>query len=162
AEQARNKETEARKNEAEAVAAKEELVTTLARSLLRPLALQVQPNQALLLQRDSALPPLSDPEIDAVWELASGKEERLGVGFVQEALRGPLQTRQLKGRVVYALQAAVALDEGRRTRVEELLGQALQAPGSTPEQQRDIALILAQVGIQDPALAGKAAATLTQ
>jgi hypothetical protein len=155
-------------NEADAVAARndlekantgltqkqDELMTTLARSLLRPLALQVDPHRPL--------PPLSDPEIEALWEVVASKEERLGARFVQEALRGPVTTRQLKDRAAYALQAAVALDEGRRTQVEGVLGQALQAPGSPPEQQRDIALTLAQVRIQDVALAGKVAATLTQ
>jgi hypothetical protein len=167
ADRARANEADAKQKEADAVAARNDLArtaedlkrsrdeveTTLARSLLRPLALQVQPGQT---------PPLSEPEVGALWELAASRDERLGVRFVQEALRGPVQTRQLRGRALYALQAAVALDDARRAKVEKVLAEGLQAPGSTPEQQVDVALTLAQLGVQDSALAGKVAAILTR
>jgi hypothetical protein len=166
---AKRSEVVAKQNEADAVAARndlartaenlkrsrDELETTLARSLLRPLSVRVQPGEVLL-------PPLSDPEIEALWELASLTDERLGVRFVQEALRGSLQTRQLKERAVYALQAAVGLNDDRRTQVEGVLGQGLQAPSSTAEQRLDIAKTLAQVGPRSPGLAGRAANTLSQ
>jgi hypothetical protein len=75
--------------------------------------------------------------------------------------RNPVVAGSLTGTVL-VLVGAVALDEGRRMQVEQILGQGLQAPRSTPEQRLDIALTLAQVGIQDSVLAEKAATTLSQ
>jgi hypothetical protein len=154
-EKAKQNEDKAKQNEAAAVAARKELeqsndrlVTGVARSLLRPLAVQVRPGQPL--------PPLSDPECEALWELACSSEGELRVRFVEEALRGPVQARQLKERAAYALQAALVLDSGRRARVEVMLGERLRARGVTAEQRRDVALVLAQIQIQDSALAGEA------
>ncbi len=151
----------ARHNEAVAVAARNDLeksndrlLTSMARSLLRPLAVQVQPYHAL--------PSLSGPEIDALWELASASEERLGVRFIEEALRSPAATRQLRYRAAHALHAAVGLDAGRRRQVERLLGERLRAAQGSPEQRRDVALVLAYFEIEDSALAGEVARILTE
>jgi hypothetical protein len=156
---ATDRENTANTERAKAVAAQkdlerstDDLVTSVADGILGSLAWEAMPNA----------PPLSAPEVKALWELAASKEERVRIRFVQEALRGPLQTRQMKNRAAYALQATVVLDDARRTQVEQILGQGLQTPGSTPEQQRDVALTLAQFGIQDASLAGKVVATLSQ
>jgi len=130
------------------------LVTSVARSLLRPLEVQVQPDQPL--------PALNDPEIRTLWDLACPKDERVRLRFVQVALQDPVSTRQLRHRAAFALHAAVGLDGKRRSQVEELLGQRLLAPESTPEEKEQVALCLAQLGVQDRALAGRAADTLTQ
>jgi hypothetical protein len=161
ADNARRSEEKANHNEAVAVAARKDLeksndrlVTSVSRSLLGPLGVQVE--------KGHSLPPLSDPEIDALWELASSPEERLGVRFVEEALRGPMQTRQLKDRAAYALQAAVRLDDARRRRVEQVLGEYLQTRGISREERLDVAQVLAQADIQDSALAGKVVVTLIE
>jgi hypothetical protein len=147
---------QARKDRDNAVAAgiklekaNDELKTTVVLSWLRPLELEEGQ-------------PLTDQEIDALWELATSGDEGLRLRFVQEALRSPRTTRQLQLRAEPALQAVVGLDPGKWGQVERLLGQGLQALSSSPDKQRDVALTLAQVGIQDAALAGKAAATLSQ
>jgi hypothetical protein len=57
------------------------LLTSVARSLLRPLAVQVRLNQPL--------PPLNDHEIGALWELASSKDERLQLRFVEAPSQKP-------------------------------------------------------------------------
>jgi hypothetical protein len=152
----------ARASESAAVAAASELaksndrlLTSLARSLLGPLA-----DDNFNFPR--VPPQLAVSEIEALWELASSSEEHVRVRLVEEALRGPVSTRQLRNRAAYAFQAAVALDGGRRARVEQLLGERLQAEAITPEQERDVALALAQIGIQDSALAGRVARALAQ
>ncbi len=130
------------------------LLTTLARGLVRSLELQDQPQE---------LPsPLSDREIAALWKLACPAEEELPVRFVEEALHGPVSTKQLKGRAPYALQAAVGLDAARRRQVEQVLWEKLQGNEMDPEQQCDLALILAHLGGLDPNRAGKVALVLTQ
>ena len=157
----------AKKNEADAIVARNELgkantalqestdrlLSTAARSLLRPLALQVQPNQPL--------PPLNDQEIEPLWELASTKEEPLRFRFVEVALQDPVSTRRLKDRSAVALHAAVGLDRERRTRVETLLGKCLLANEIPLEQRENVALCLAQLGNLDRHLATTSAQTLT-
>ncbi len=157
---ARDNEETAQQEKAAAVAARNELeqsndrlLTSVARSLLRPL-LKIQPNQQP--------PPLSDPEIGALWELASTREDRLRLRFVEEAMRDPETKRQLKDRAAVALHSVVGLDRTRRTQVKQLLGESLQAQGSTPEQQENVAVCLAHVAILDRPLAARTAATLSQ
>jgi hypothetical protein len=149
-----NAKEEARRKEQEAELSNDQLVTSVARSLLRPLALQAQPNQPL--------PPLSGPEVQAVWELASIREERVRLRFVEEGLRDPLSTRQLRDRAAVALPAALGLDSQRRARAERLLGERLRAGGMSEEQRADMALILANCGIEEQALARRVAALLVQ
>jgi uncharacterized membrane protein (UPF0136 family) len=156
---ARQKEKQAQKDESEAVAARndleaanDQLLTSVAHSLLGPLGAQIKP--------DLPAPPLDDPENEALWELASSPDDRLRMRFVEEALRDPLRTRQLASRAKLAMHAAVGLDEGRRKRVEKLLADRLQAKGTTAEQKRDVALLMVHLGIQDATLAGKAGLAL--
>src|SRR5206468_4240028 len=108
-----------------------------ARGLLAPLGAQVQPHEPQ--------PPLGNAEIEALWQLASSPEKELYRRFIEEALRSPVPTRQLRDRRGYALQAAVGLDARRRTEAEQLLGQRLAAPETSAEQQRDVALILVEL-----------------
>jgi serine/threonine protein kinase len=145
---------EAIKSEAKLAKSNDKLLKSAARLALRPLALQAQPNQPV--------PPLSGPEIESVWEVASSEDGRFGVLFVEEALRNPVSTRQLKDRAAVALHAAVGLDGRRRRQVEELLAKCLQTKEITQEQQVNVALCLADLGGVDRPLAGRTAAILTQ
>jgi hypothetical protein len=160
---------EARKNEAKAVRAKKDvekvnvvLETTLARSLLRPLGLQQTTldrlERRLVLQRG----PLTDAEIEALWELAATPSERLGLRFVQEALRSPVTIRQLKNRAEQALHAAVRLDPTKRAQVEQLLFRRLQEPGLDEGRQADLALIAVGLGDLTPTTRARVAQALTQ
>jgi hypothetical protein len=98
--------------------ANDNLLNVAARALLR----QLQPSQGAL----------NDQEVEPLWELAAATDERLRLRFVEAALDDPVLRRRLKDRAPFALQAAVGLDPTRRTRVEELLGQRLQAREALP------------------------------
>jgi hypothetical protein len=145
---------QARIDEANAVAARNKLATTnvtltqtadeleetLARSLLRPLALQ------------GGAQPMTDDEWEALWQLATDNGGRLGYRFVKEAAQGPVTSRQLRDRAAPALVAAVGLDKGRRAEVEKLLLARLEEPAVGAEQKRDLALALAALGgLSNPA-----------
>jgi hypothetical protein len=154
-ERSKRGEEKAKQNEGIEVAAHKELEksidrlgTSMARSWLRPLA-DAQPG-----------PGLRDVEIDALWELASTPQDQLGVRFIQEALRGPVTTQQLRHRAAFALQAAVRLDQGRRRRVEQLLAEKLRARAISPEQRRDVEVVLAHFEIEDRALVRETAQVL--
>ena len=92
------------------------LEETLARSLMRPLG-----------HKESEI---TDPELEALWELARTKDERVRLLFVEQALQGPMTTRQLRNRADLALHAALGLDPLRRQRVEEALLTRLRDAGS--------------------------------
>jgi serine/threonine protein kinase len=155
----KNAET-ARKNESNAVAAKaalesantelkqkrEEVETALARSLLRPFARQPG--------------PLTDLEVESLWELSASPVEGLRKRFVEEGLRGPMTTRQLQNRGEAALHAAVGLDPGKRTQIERLLGERLRDPALTDRQRGEVALVAVSLGGLTPAARAQAARTL--
>jgi hypothetical protein len=107
----------------------DQLEGTLARSLLRPLALH--PGQ-----------PMSEPEWEALWELAQNRRRGLGLRFVAEASRTPAGSRQLRDRAALALHAAVGLDERARADVEKLLLAQLDDVMLGEEHRRDLALAL--------------------
>jgi tRNA A-37 threonylcarbamoyl transferase component Bud32 len=152
----------AKKNEADAVAKGEELATvnddlkrsrdnletTLARSLLRPLGLKgvnwFQGNAIIGPKSRQAGPsmgqPMTEPEWDALWELATNRRGRLGYRFVEEASRTPGTSRQLRERASLALSAAVGLDAERRAEVEAVLMARLTDPAIRDEQKSDLAL----------------------
>jgi serine/threonine protein kinase len=158
----------ARSNEADAIAARNDLAktnetltrtadtleTTLARSLLRPLGLQSPKADEVI--------PLTDPEIEALWELASTPEESLRMRFIAEGIRNPATTRQLRNRAALAVHATVGLDRRRREEVERRLRERLTAEGIPPEQSIDLALTLAALdGLSAPG-ASSAAEILTR
>jgi len=141
---ASNEAARARTNEADALAARNELASanvtlersrhdleiTLAQSWLRPLALRGTDQ------------PMTEGEWQAVWELASNRGI-LSLRFVEEALRSPRTTRQLRDRAALALPAAVGLDSERRAQVEGLLVARLKDPSLDDEQKNDVALAAA-------------------
>jgi serine/threonine protein kinase/flagellar motility protein MotE (MotC chaperone) len=130
------------------------LLTSVARSPLRPLGAHVKPEQPF--------PSLIVQEIEPLWELASSNDERLRIRFVELALLEPVTTRRLMDRSAFVFQAAVGLNVARRRRIEELLGQRLQAKELSLEEQEDAALCLAHLGVLDRLQAARTAATLTQ
>jgi tRNA A-37 threonylcarbamoyl transferase component Bud32/tRNA 2-selenouridine synthase SelU len=154
---------QARAREADAVAAKadlekanaglrqarDDLETTMARSLLRPLGLH-------------GPEPLTDPEVEVLWELAENRVERLGLRFVEEALRERMTTRQLKDRAEPALQAAVGLKPDRRAQVERLLAERLRDPRLSDGQRGDLALVAVALGELEPTVAAGVARALTR
>jgi tRNA A-37 threonylcarbamoyl transferase component Bud32 len=127
---------------------RDDLEGTLARSLLRPLALQPG--------------PLTEPEIEALWELVEDRSGRLGPRLVEEALRSPKTIRQLKVRAEPALQAAVGLDEGKRAQVARLLAERMQDPHLDDGQRAD--LVLTPIALEElkPEGAARVAQALTQ
>jgi serine/threonine protein kinase len=104
--------------------------------------------------------PLTEPEVEALWELASTREERLRLRFVEEALRGPTTTRQLSNRAEFALHAAVGLDARRRAKAERLLLANLQDRSLVEKQRRHVALVLAALGNLSPDTAASVSTTL--
>jgi hypothetical protein len=100
-------------NYRETQAANDKLLNVGARGLLRPL----QPSQG----------PLNDQEVEALWELAGATDEALRLRFVEVGLADPTLLRRLTARAAFAFQATVGLSATRRKRVEQLLGQRLQA-----------------------------------
>jgi serine/threonine protein kinase len=119
----------AQEAEGVAVAAQEDLELALARSLVRPLDMQ------------GIYDDLSEPEVEALWELAERPGERLWLRFVEEALRGRLTTRQFAARAEPALVAAVGLDLEKRRRVERLLVERLRSPGLGAHHELDLIVL---------------------
>jgi tRNA A-37 threonylcarbamoyl transferase component Bud32 len=106
--------------------AQDDLQTALARSLLRPLA----PDDK----------GINAAELESLWDLARQRDDRLRFRFVEEALRTPTTSRQLRARAALALHASVGLDSDQRERVEELLRARLDDPALGEEQKVDVAL----------------------
>ena len=110
---------------------RDDLETTAARGLLRPMGLQGDDK------------PVTDPEWDAVWELAANRPTHLGYRFVEEASAKSGTSRQLRDRAALALSATIGLDEQRRAEVEALLLARLDDPSLADGQKTDLALALA-------------------
>ena len=127
---------------------RDEVETALARSLLRPLALQPG--------------PLTDLEVGALCELASNPGDQLWKRFVIQALRDPMMTRRFKNRAGFALHAAVGLDSAKRLEIEWLLSAHLQDPSLAHAQQADLALIAVALGSLTPEAKAQLARTLIE
>src|SRR5207302_2576471 len=118
---------ELEKGNAELRQARDELEAALAHSQLRPLGLE---------RRKLAPPrPLTEPEIEVLWELAGRQSKGVRQRFVREALRQPVLTRQLQNRAEVAMHAAVGLDPQQREAVEGFLRARLEQ-GAVSEDQR--------------------------
>jgi serine/threonine protein kinase len=146
---------------------RDQLEESFARSLLRPLALTAALEERFLTRpglygaaRRWLPGPLTEPEAEALWELATSQGDSLRLRFIKEALRGPVTTRQLKYRAEMALHAAVGLDPKRRAAAERLLLARLQDPALDPEQRTDVALVAAALGDLPPQAQGRVTAAL--
>jgi hypothetical protein len=104
----------------------QQLEETLARSLLRPLGHQAN--------------VVTDPELEALWELA-GSGERVRMLFVEQALQHPLTARQLRNRADMAVHAVVGLDPDQRECIEKLLLARLRDPKTEPRIRADSIII---------------------
>src|SRR5207237_3222991 len=104
--------------------AEDDLELSLARSLVRPLDVE---GRSIL----------TEPEAEALWELAQKPGDRLWLRFLEEAMRNPLTAAQLRPRAEPALIAAVGLDQQKHHRVTNLLTERLQTPGLSVRHQID-------------------------
>ncbi len=120
-----------------------ELEETVARGLLRPIGHDAN--------------KVTDPEIEALWELADNKNERVHLLFVQQALQGPGTARQLLNRADMAVHAAVGLDPERRRQVEKALLAQLRDEKSDFAVRTDCVLIGLTLDEWSPEFASAAA-----
>ncbi|MGF1582406.1 MAG: protein kinase, partial [Gemmataceae bacterium] len=104
-------------------------------------------------------PVLSRPEREVLQELAQTNQEAFRIRFIQEALRSPFTTRQLRNRSDYALIAAVGLDKGRRRAVEDVL---IAQFTLSDQENLDLALIATKLGGLNPTAANRAGLALSQ
>src|SRR5262249_61133723 len=103
-----------------------------------------------------------DPEVEALWELASQESSGVRRRFVSEALAKPVFSRQLRNRASLAVHAAVGLDTQQREAVEQLLLERLQDAALPEDQRTDVALVAAVLGDLGPRVAAAAGQTLSQ
>ncbi len=113
--------------------AEDDLEWALARSLVRPL-------------NPEGGETLSEPEADALWELAQKPGDRFWLRFADEATRTPLSASQFSARAEPALIAAIGLDATKRQQMEELLAERLRATDLSMEQQVDLAIVRLELG----------------
>jgi len=149
AEEAREKGAEARTRAKEAEQAREEAQVALARNWLGPLGLQENE-------------PLVDAEITALWQVAQGRGEHQWQRFLEEALRTPQTTHQLRNRAGPALHAAIGLDPERRATVERLFLEKLDDPTIGHDQRTEVAIAAVGLGKPTPRVTASAAAVLAQ
>jgi tRNA A-37 threonylcarbamoyl transferase component Bud32 len=97
----------------------------LARSLIRPL--------------DEIWSCLSDPETEALWQLAQSPRENLWFRFVQEAAGTPLSARQLKARAGPAWVASVGLNSDKCTKAQAYLAERMRGSDLSVSHRRDLA-----------------------
>jgi tRNA A-37 threonylcarbamoyl transferase component Bud32 len=127
--------------------AEDDLEQALARSLVRPLNPEGEGE-------------LSEPEDEALWELAQKPGERLWLRFVGEAMRSPGTTSQLSNRAEPVWIAAVGLDAPKRKRAEELLVERLGAADMSERQQVELVIAALTLGDLAPASSQRVADTL--
>jgi predicted Ser/Thr protein kinase len=107
AQQAEQNARQAQSNEQAAHAAREELESTLAGNLFRPIG-----------QKPEPLEPL---EREALWELSTLTNDRVRVRFLEKALENGEAAARLTRRLDLAVHAAVGLDQRRRQQVRRAL-----------------------------------------
>ena len=116
----------------ESDAARDRLEQTSARSLARALNPEVE---------GSKTAGLTDPETEALWELAESTDERLRVRFLDEATRSAMTAYQLCSRSEPTLIAAVGLGSSRRVRAAELLLGRIRERDLTVEHRSNLAVV---------------------
>ncbi len=107
--------------------------------------------------------PLTDTEVERLWELAEERDDRLRMRFLYEAIRDPMAVRQLLARAEPALIAAVGLDSMRRDRAAKLLADRFLDPKlGTPAHRADVALIALELEDQAGAATRDCTATVIE
>jgi hypothetical protein len=158
AQAARTREADARANEAEerlrraqdneraTQVEREQVDSTLAQILARPLGYQ-----------DG---PLSVSELDALWEVARTKSDRVRLLFFDLALASPESAARLQRRADLAVQAAVGLDAGRSDRLRALLLHKLRDDHEDPGVREASATLGVVLGNPDEAFTREACLAL--
>lgn len=119
----------AKKAEDDAISSRDSLETTFARSFVRP------------LNPDPEIASLSEPEVQALWEMAGLDNDRVRLRFFDEALADPIARRQLAHRSAPAGIAAIGLDGRRRDDLARRALGRLAEPSPTLDQKVTTALI---------------------
>jgi hypothetical protein len=126
-------------SEAKALADRDTIEKTAARSLIRPLnpdpgnTAETMGGMSMMSVRNPDR--LSEPESAALWELAEHSTEQLRLRYLDEATRDPIMLRQLSARSQPALIAALGLDRLRRKTAGRLLDGRL-ADAAIPREQK--------------------------
>ncbi len=89
--------------------------------------------------------PLSESEVDALWDLASQDSDSLRLRFFDEAIRNPLMLRQLRANSEPALIASIGLNIDRRARVSKLLAEWLDRSDMPLATRAEIALLFLDI-----------------
>jgi predicted Ser/Thr protein kinase len=120
-----------------------------ARSLVRPFNIKgfATITDASQMGPDASInrPNLSEPEVEALWELTGQSSESLRERFLDEAIREPLAFRQLQARSEPALIAALGFDPTRRAWAVDLLFNRFQQADLKLETKVDLAFLLLQL-----------------
>jgi tRNA A-37 threonylcarbamoyl transferase component Bud32 len=117
--------------------AEDDLELALARSLVRPL----NPEGGDIL---------TEPEAEALWELAQKPGDKLWLRVVEEATRTPLSASQLRAWAEPGLIAAVGLDPDKRRQVYRLLVERLRDTNLSANHQFDLAIAIVELGELEP------------
>jgi hypothetical protein len=122
---AEQRRVQAEQAEAAAVAAQDDLERETVQGLLGPL--------------DAQGIALSQPEVEALWRLASTSNERVRRRFLEEALRTESTASQLGHRAEWCVHGLVGLDPERRAQMERQLAEAVQDPARSLRHRTEIA-----------------------
>jgi len=147
----------ARKAAQDAIASRDAVQKTYARSLVSPLnpgAAEAPTSFPGMMRGGMGTPnastfaPLNEPESEALWELAEHPGEGLWLRYLSEATDDPLRTRQLIARAEPALIAALGLDRTKYDQAVRLLGDRCREPTIVQEQKAGVALVALQLADQ--------------
>jgi tRNA A-37 threonylcarbamoyl transferase component Bud32 len=123
-----------------------QLEGTLVRSWLSPLARQPG--------------PLTEPELQALDQVAARQGQPLALRFLREAMTDPALTSSFACRAEHAWRAALGLNRKRRTEAEQLLVPELRAAKPDTTEAQELALAAAALGDLSPETVAVAAAPL--
>ena len=136
-----------------AVAARDDTERTLARSLGRAFFVGIT-------GASESNPHLSKPEVESLWELASGVSNSVKLRSIDESLGDPLRLRQLRSRSGPALIAALGLDLDRQTEVVKRMCERMRSEKTPLFDRGEVANLLLDTGIEAGPLAVEASEIL--
>ncbi|MBM3980981.1 MAG: hypothetical protein FJ304_11980 [Planctomycetes bacterium] len=126
----------------------DELNSALARALLGPM---------LSGDRETRLTPY---ERAVLWELTVWRGTPVPIKFLAEGTSSPLSSRQLECRAEFAFHAAIGLAPDVWGQADRMLLARFDAPGTTQEQRRSLAIACARAGVFSTPTADRAGAAL--
>jgi serine/threonine protein kinase len=118
--------------------ARDSLEGTLARSLVGPLQDETDGSEVL-----------SEPEANALWQLAQQPDNGLRYRFLVEGMSGPLSSRQLRTCSEQSLIAVVGLDPSKRSWAARLMTDRLHDSNLSLDHKADVALLALELEDQD-------------